>query len=187
MDSHHLPEGTHSLAPRPGTLDRWTFPPTRGALWRGAPARVLWVSVRRAEPKLAERRRSAWQVLHLHWRRFELRASALGYTRVLAHGHWCPRPGLHRHCARFKCAVSALDYVGERAGRAEARARRLVGPPVHGMLRRGRLARGAPRAKAGGSPRCCPVLCGLRDRCIAAMLATQTRHAGGVEPPRPGL
>ena len=25
----------------------------------------------------------------------------------------------------------------------------------------------------GGSPRCCPVLCGLRDRCIAAMLATR--------------
>ena len=24
----------------------------------------------------------------------------------------------------------------------------------------------------GGSPRCCPVLCGLRNRCIAAMLAT---------------
>jgi hypothetical protein len=32
-----------------------------------------------------------------------------------------------------------------------------------------------------------PVLCGLRDRCIAAMLATQTRHEGGVEPPQPGL
>src|SRR4051812_15296129 len=31
----------------------------------------------------------------------------------------------------------------------------------------------------GGSPRCCPVLCGLRDRCIAAMLATPTRHEGG--------
>ena len=29
------------------------------------------------------------------------------------------------------------------------------------------------RAKDGGSPRCCPVLCGLRDRCIAAMLATR--------------
>lgn len=39
----------------------------------------------------------------------------------------------------------------------------------------------------GGSPRCCPVLCGLRDRCIAAMLATRTRHEGGVEPPQPGL
>src|SRR5439155_23000060 len=41
----------------------------------------------------------------------------------------------------------------------------------------------AQRAKAGGSPRCCPVLCGLRDRCIAAMLATRPRHEGGVEPP----
>ncbi len=29
-----------------------------------------------------------------------------------------------------------------------------------------------PPAEIGGSPRCCPVLCGLRDRCIAAMLAT---------------
>jgi len=28
----------------------------------------------------------------------------------------------------------------------------------------------------GGSPRCCPVLCGLRDRCIAAMLATQEKN-----------
>ena len=39
----------------------------------------------------------------------------------------------------------------------------------------------------GGLPRCCPVLCGLRDRCIAAMLATRARHEGGVEPPQPGL
>src|SRR5579863_1250394 len=29
------------------------------------------------------------------------------------------------------------------------------------------------QAKDGGPPRCRPVLCGLRDRCIAAMLATQ--------------
>jgi hypothetical protein len=42
-------------------------------------------------------------------------------------------------------------------------------------------------SRNGGSPRCCPVLCGLRDRCIAAMLATQTRREGGVEPPQPGL
>src|SRR6266567_4298428 len=26
---------------------------------------------------------------------------------------WCPWPDLHRHFARFKCAVSALDYVGK--------------------------------------------------------------------------
>jgi len=25
VDSHHLPAGTHSLATRPGALDRWTF------------------------------------------------------------------------------------------------------------------------------------------------------------------
>src|SRR5580658_2037892 len=29
-----------------------------------------------------------------------------------------------------------------------------------------------PRRQNGESPRCCPVLCGLRDRCIASMLAT---------------
>src|SRR6266571_8681656 len=32
-----------------------------------------------------------------------------------------------------------------------------------------------PHRRNGGSPRCRPVLCGLRDRCIAAMLATRTR------------
>src|SRR5213592_3380954 len=26
---------------------------------------------------------------------------------------WCPRSDSHRYCARFKCAVSALDYVGK--------------------------------------------------------------------------
>jgi len=25
VDLHHLPEGTHCLANRPGTLNRWTF------------------------------------------------------------------------------------------------------------------------------------------------------------------
>jgi len=59
---------------------------------------------------------------------------------------------------------------------------RTFGPPAHCVLRRGSLALAALRAKAGGSPRCCPVLCGLRDRCIAAMLATRTRsRSGGTE------
>jgi hypothetical protein len=45
----------------------------------------------------------------------------------------------------------------------------------------------------GELPRIRTVLCGLRDRCIAAMLATLggrpqgPRHEGGVEPPQPGL
>ena len=49
VDLRHLPEGMHSLAPRPGSLARLTF--------------QEW---------------SAWQESHLHCRRFELRASALG-------------------------------------------------------------------------------------------------------------
>jgi hypothetical protein len=32
-----------------------------------------------------------------------------------------------------------------------------------------------------------PRACGLKVRCIAAMLATRKRREGGVEPPRPGL
>jgi hypothetical protein len=80
----HMPEGTLSLAPRPGSLVRLAF-------------HKNW---------------SAWQDLHLQPSRFERDASSLGYTRVLADGHQCPRSDLHRHCARFKCAVSALDYVG---------------------------------------------------------------------------
>ena len=85
---HHLPEGTHSLAPRPGALGRLTFQiglPSRSSESEG------W---------------SAWQDSHLQPFRVERNASALGYTR------WCPRSDSHRHSARFKCAVSALDYVG---------------------------------------------------------------------------
>ena len=89
MDLHHLPEGTHSLAPKPGSLDRLAF--------------QKW---------------SAWQDLHLQPFRFERNASALGYTRLARRAEaqsegWCPRSDLRRHCARFKCAVSALDYVGQ--------------------------------------------------------------------------
>ena len=56
-------------------------------------------------------------------------------------------------------------------------------PEVMLPIRRRRTIRfrGGPGALArfsfhqsGESPRCCPVLCGLRDRCIAAMLATQS-------------
>jgi hypothetical protein len=56
---------------------------------------------------------------------------------------------------------------------------------AHGHRRSGKLSYGS--VEIGGSPRCCPVLCGLRDRCIAAMLATRSRREGGVEPPQPDL
>src|SRR5436190_6800972 len=69
---------------------------------------------------------SAWQDSHLQPFRLERNASALGYTRLARQAEarsegWCPRSDLHPHFARFKCAVSALDYVGEMARRAEAR------------------------------------------------------------------
>ena len=51
---------------------------------------------------------SAWQGSHLQPSRLKRDASVYWATRG-----WCPRPDLHRHFARFKCAVSALDYVGE--------------------------------------------------------------------------
>ncbi len=41
---------------------------------------------------------------------------------------------------------------------------------------------GSTSNKNGGSPRCCPVLCGLRDRCIAAMLATRKAEVSGHAP-----
>ena len=43
----------------------------------------------------------------------------------------------------------------------------------------GALVRFSFLFEIGESPRCCPVLCGLRDRCIAAMLATRTREGSG--------
>lgn len=41
---------------------------------------------------------------------------------------------------------------------------------------------GSASNKDGGSPRCRPVLCGLRDRCIAAMLATRKAEVSGHAP-----
>src|SRR5476651_2706039 len=70
--------GTHSLAPRPGSLVRLTF--QIGPRGRTCTCNL---SVLSGTP--------------LHW----------------ATRGWCPRSELHRHCARFKCAVSALDYVGK--------------------------------------------------------------------------
>ena len=41
---------------------------------------------------------------------------------------------------------------------------------------------GSASMKSGESPRCCPVLRGLRDRCIAAMLATRKAEVSGHAP-----
>src|SRR6266550_7549597 len=77
VDLHHLPEGTHCLANRPGSLDRWTFQ-------NGPRGRTCTCNL------------SGLSGTPLHW----------------ATRGWCPRSDSHRHSARFKCAVSALDCVG---------------------------------------------------------------------------
>ena len=76
-----------------------------------------------------------------------------------------------------KLLLSLLSHIGEMENvlPSVALSPNQKGPPslkaMEGILR---SAPGVSwlRAKDGGSPRCCPVLCGLRDRCIAAMLAT---------------
>ena len=97
VDSHHLPEGTHSLAPRPGSLGRLTF--QNGAGVRGGelvvePPASLSPDQNHERPVPVQANWSAWQDLHLQPFRLEQNASSLGYTRSLwtvtsAHGRIC--------------------------------------------------------------------------------------------------
>ena len=130
VDSHHLPKGTHSLAPRPGSLDRLTF--QNGAGVRGdelvvEPPASLSPDQNHERPVPVQANWSAWQDLHLQPFRLERNASSDWATRgslrtvTIAHGHKCPRSDMHRHWTRFKCAASPLGYVGKMACRAEAR------------------------------------------------------------------
>ena len=144
----HLPEGTHSLAPRPGSLVRlafqkWFMWPLLAESQRGGglenllPPYFLWGLGFAVFPEKEG------------FRKHQQPAKPLGQETVIASVHsastfhvsfllngprgrictcnlpglsgtplhwatrgWCPRSDLHRHCARFKCAVSALDYVG---------------------------------------------------------------------------
>ena len=104
----HMPEGTHSLAPRPGSLVRLAF--------------QKWP----AEPKLGARSLachavascegwSTWQDLHLHPSRFERDASAYWATRGGAHGRICTdtlrvlsAPSLH--WTTWAGSIAGMDY-----------------------------------------------------------------------------
>ena len=137
MDLHHLPEGTHSLAPRPGSLVRLTFQ-------TGVP------------------RRSS--------------------TRL---GNWRIRQDSHLQTLRSKRRMIVVSPRMRKWSRwRDSHSRGARRPAVYETAA---VAAEPRRLENGGSPRCCPVLCGLRDRCITAMLTTQSRHEGGVEPPQPGL
>jgi hypothetical protein len=146
-----MPEGTLSLAPRPGSLVRLTF--QKWSAW------LLLAKSQRGEgldnllPPGVPRGLGAVFLEKESFRENEQLAKPLGQETVIApvhdgstihvsfllNGprgrtctcnlsglsgtplHWAtrgslrtatPRSDLHRHCARFKCAVSALDYVG---------------------------------------------------------------------------
>ena len=119
MDLRHLPVGTHSLAPKPGSLVRLAFlsdrprPPPRA---RNPKLRI--------EDEDENDHEEDWEVgprgriCTCNPPGLSGTPLLLGYTRMARRAEassegWCPRSDLHRHCARFKCAVSALDYVGQ--------------------------------------------------------------------------
>ena len=80
MDLRHLPEGTRSLAPRPGSLVRLAF--------------QKW---------------SAWQDLHLQPSRFEGDASSLGYTRLARQAEALAKAGAAgQDCTDTKRGLSPL-------------------------------------------------------------------------------
>src|SRR5258706_10182648 len=86
VDSHHLPEGTLSLAPRPGSLVRLTF--RNGAGVRSdelvvMPPASLSSDRNHPRPIPIQANWSAWQDLHLQPFRLERNASSLGYTRLV--------------------------------------------------------------------------------------------------------
>src|SRR5207248_10586455 len=47
---------------------------------------------------------------------FPINPTSAGRTEGRQSEGCCPRPDLHRHCARFKWAASALGYVGKLGG-----------------------------------------------------------------------
>jgi hypothetical protein len=101
-------QGAHCLANRPGSLDRLTF---RSLRPRSPPR-----SRNRKYEIEDEDENDDEEDFEIgpRGRTCTCNLSVLSGTSLLIGLHaGCPRPDSHRHCARFKCAVSTLDYVGE--------------------------------------------------------------------------
>ena len=98
--------------------------------------------------------------------------------------NWCIRQDSHLQTLRSKRRMIIISPRMRNWSRwRDSHSRGAMRPAVYETA----AVAAEPHRRNGGSPRCCPVLCGLRDRCIAAMLATRPRREGGVEPPQPGL
>ena len=89
--------------------------------------------------------------------------------------NWCIRQDSHLQTLRSKRSVIVISPRIRKWGRwRDSHSRGAMRPAVYETA----AVAAEPHRRNGGSPRCCPVLCGLRDRCIAAMLATRTRREG---------
>src|SRR5438094_2974055 len=84
----HALVSTEARFARPVDIPNWCFGATN--LWFNPPA-SLSPDRNRKRPIPIQTKWCPWQDLHLHGRRFELRASALGYTgdAIGAHGRIC--------------------------------------------------------------------------------------------------
>jgi hypothetical protein len=90
--------------------------------------------------------------------------------------NWCIRQDSHLQTLRSKRRMIIISPRMRKWSRwRDSHSRGAMRPAVYETA----AVAAEPHRRNGGSPRCCPVLCGLRDRCIAAMLATRMRHEGG--------
>src|SRR5580765_6234565 len=83
--------------------------------------------------------------------------------------NWCIRQDSHLQTLRSKRRMIIISPRMRKWSRwRDSHSRGAMRPAVYETA----AVAAEPHRRNGGSPRCCPVLCGLRDRCIAAMLAT---------------
>jgi hypothetical protein len=183
VDSHHLPEGTHSLAPRPGSLVRLTF--QTGAAGRTC---TLNLPVLSGTPLLIGLTRRNWcirQDSHLQTLRSKRRMIIIS----LRMRKWGRRRDSHSrgaHARQFtKLLLSLLSHIGEMAcvhssSRGKVR-------PMEDILCSDPTGRWL-RAKDGGLPRIRTAFSPVksRDFTVKVCNSKKTRREGGVEPPRPG-
>ena len=92
--------------------------------------------------------------------------------------NWCIRQDSHLQTLRSKRRMIIISpRMRKWLADGETRTLGAMRPAVYETA----AVAAEPHRRNGGSPRCCPMLCGLRDHCIAAMLATQRKRDAKAE------
>ena len=95
--------------------------------------------------------------------------------------NWSQRPVTLRHPPLYKSGeITCPSTLAENGGSRRACSSSHESGTICFRNSPGALVRFGFLLESRGSPRCCPVLCGLRVRCIAAMLATRKRKSVGM-------